>query len=327
MSSPTPPLSEDYLEVVRALPRPTEGQTDCFARYVSSAHSWYKHLPLAPRVPFFLFLDPTAGMSLTYTHSPDGTFPCRVQEITDESTRFHYTWQTTRDYRRRFGFWNYHAAGRPRPGEPAEVDPAAVPVEFLTPGGVWRPIADAVKEAGTVYLNAAVHPHPNLAIWSLRVEQFWPAAAADLQAADPVSGRAGLDLLLSSALRRPDGRDTGAGPEEAALPERLLEVIRAAVAEHRHGQVWLWPDQEWLDSLLAEGATREQFPAILRFAEREQARHLASLSPARARQGTQEVGTAANLGSALAEERLLQLAEMRQAMRRVLAVVYPSTAL
>jgi hypothetical protein len=81
MSGPALPPSEGYLEVVRALRRPTDVQTDCFARYVSAAHSWYKHLPLAPWVPFFLFLDPNAGMSLSYTPGPDGSFTCHKKTV------------------------------------------------------------------------------------------------------------------------------------------------------------------------------------------------------------------------------------------------------
>ena len=64
-SSPTSrrgqPMNESgqgYLDVVRRLPAPTVGQTMRFARFVSMAHSWYKHLPIRPKVPFVFYLDP-----------------------------------------------------------------------------------------------------------------------------------------------------------------------------------------------------------------------------------------------------------------------------
>ena len=95
----------DYLEVIKKLPIPTESQTDQFALFVSDAHSWYKHLPLYPGQPFFFYLDPNAGRSLVRTQTGDMVFV----DITDDSPLFHYTWQTTEQYRKRFGFWNYYA--------------------------------------------------------------------------------------------------------------------------------------------------------------------------------------------------------------------------
>jgi hypothetical protein len=59
----------DYLAIIRQLPRPTLAQTERFARYVSGAHSWYKHLPIRRKVPFVFFLDPGAGMNLVRTRA------------------------------------------------------------------------------------------------------------------------------------------------------------------------------------------------------------------------------------------------------------------
>ena len=61
--------TKDYVGVIRQLPRPTVAQTERFARYVSSAHSWYKHLPIHPKVPFVFYLDPGAGMSRVHTRT------------------------------------------------------------------------------------------------------------------------------------------------------------------------------------------------------------------------------------------------------------------
>lgn len=70
--------------------RPTVEQYENFAQYIVDAHSWYKHLPLLKGTEFTVFLNPTAG----------GDF--------DESNpRRHYSWSTTKEYRRRFGYLDF----------------------------------------------------------------------------------------------------------------------------------------------------------------------------------------------------------------------------
>ena len=103
--------TRDYLGLVRGLPRPTWEQTFRFAWFVAGAHNGYKHLPADGDVPFSFFLDPHAGGDLVMT--PPGERS--MVAITDDSSPFHDTWQTTATYRRRFGRWNYHpgVSGRP----------------------------------------------------------------------------------------------------------------------------------------------------------------------------------------------------------------------
>src|SRR5215470_17737470 len=130
------PDADDYVRIARQLPRPTLAQTERFARYVSSAHSWYKHLPLAPKVPFVFYLDPGAGMNLVQARTGETA----LVPITDESTRFHYTWQKTEDYRRRFGHWNYHAGHGTSflyAGEGGVVSTAGAGLAVLTDAGEW----------------------------------------------------------------------------------------------------------------------------------------------------------------------------------------------
>src|SRR5215472_1124014 len=53
---------DDYLGLVRELPSPTPEQRQNFVDYVSTAHSWYKHLPLClPGTRFYFYVDPSAG--------------------------------------------------------------------------------------------------------------------------------------------------------------------------------------------------------------------------------------------------------------------------
>lgn len=94
-----------YAEVASKLPIPTQEQTREFAEFVTGAHSWYKHMRVHPPSPFVFFLDPNAGRAMVHLSDDEVVFV----DNTDESSQFHYTWQTTEAYRRRFGFWNYEA--------------------------------------------------------------------------------------------------------------------------------------------------------------------------------------------------------------------------
>ena len=86
------------------LPRPSLEQVDNFVKFVSGAHSWYKHLPLLPPgMPFFFFLDPFSGYDKRF--SRDGSVV--HVERTENSERLHYSWMFTRTYRERFGHLDY----------------------------------------------------------------------------------------------------------------------------------------------------------------------------------------------------------------------------
>jgi hypothetical protein len=92
-----------YVEVAKSLPKPTPEQTARFASFVADAHSWYKHLPLYPKTPFFFFLDPTAGMKFQPGLSGEGGTYVESLE-----GGIHYSDMPTAVYRKRFGHWNYH---------------------------------------------------------------------------------------------------------------------------------------------------------------------------------------------------------------------------
>ncbi len=146
----------DYLEVIKKLPIPTESQTNQFALFVSDAHSWYKHLPVYPGQPFFFYLDPNAGRSLVRTQTGDMVFV----DITDESPRFHYTWQTTEQYRKRFGFWNYYAnygSSFLFAGEGGVIDTKGAGRMILSSSSGWLKVPDDLMEVGKVFLTFLVH--------------------------------------------------------------------------------------------------------------------------------------------------------------------------
>ena len=159
-----------YLDIIRQYPIPTDEQTRAFAVYVAGAHSWYKHLPVYPPAPFCFYLDPNAGRSMTISADGDMAF----EDIVDESTRFHYTWQLTETYREHLGYWNYFApygthfqfarAGKlidTRQSGDAEGSPV-----ILVPKVGWLALPVALVQAGTAGVTALVHEHRNLhAYW------------------------------------------------------------------------------------------------------------------------------------------------------------------
>lgn len=94
--------------------RPTAAQYRAFGEHLCKAHSWYKHLPLLSGRTFVVFIAPDAGMqrsALVPYDGPDADFSivtlAESCEYTDEDPRLHYSWKTTREYRRRFGHLDY----------------------------------------------------------------------------------------------------------------------------------------------------------------------------------------------------------------------------
>jgi hypothetical protein len=96
---------------LRSLPPPTEDQYRAFAEHVGEAHSWYKHLPLLTGGQFVVFVAPDAGIGRLVARI-DGpelqlVTPPEGPVFTEAHPRLHYSWRTTEEYRRRFGFLDY----------------------------------------------------------------------------------------------------------------------------------------------------------------------------------------------------------------------------
>ena len=175
-------LPDKYLELVRALPRPSLEQTYRFAWFVAGAHSWYKKLPTHGTAPFVFYLDPYAGFSTRYYANGKTA----VEEITDESDRSHYTWQTTADYHRRFGHWNYDAD---TPGEGASVSDGE---------GNWIAVPRPFLEAGRADVNAFMHR--NTINWFWRPE---PGEEARQFLGDPAAVAFGKEWGPADRLAKP----------------------------------------------------------------------------------------------------------------------------
>jgi hypothetical protein len=90
---------------------PTEDQYRAFAEHVGKAHSWYKHLPLLTGGQFVVFVAPDAGIGCRVARIVGGAVqlmtPPEGPVFTEANPRLHYSWRTTEEYRRRFGFLDY----------------------------------------------------------------------------------------------------------------------------------------------------------------------------------------------------------------------------
>ena len=158
--------NRDYRRVVQSLPRPSIAQTARFAEYVAGAHSWYKHLPLYPKKPFYFFLDPNAGKRIIY----DKNGAVRLEEETDDAG-FHYTHQTTKSYIRNFGLWNYRANYGSTfylPSGDGDVLSSEnnIGLNILDLNGNKLPVSNEFLDQGTAYLSAFVHSETNISIWT-----------------------------------------------------------------------------------------------------------------------------------------------------------------
>jgi hypothetical protein len=186
---PTVLSLQDYRALVGNLLLPTAEQRRDFIDYVSSAHSWYKHLPhFLPGEPFYFFLDEFSAYDLVSLE--DGSYS--LEERKEQG--FHYSDIPTAEYRARFGFLNYAcAAGTavfPLSHE-AMVVPRDKIVEVVRDDGVQCRLPQAVLDAGRVELTSVIFPGN----WDPRIG--WPSEPRRKPSWPSESGgQATLDKIL-----------------------------------------------------------------------------------------------------------------------------------
>ncbi len=321
------PDSGDYVRVVRGLPHPTLAQTERFARFVSDAHSWYKHLPVCPPVPFVFYLDPGAGMTLVRTRTGETA----LVEVTDQSTPFHYTWQKTEDYRRRFGHWSYHAAYGTSfmyAGEGGVVSTAGAGLKVLAESGEWLAVPADLAGRGTALVSALVHPSPNLGIWAGYPERF---GLAEVSEAEDDGFPPGTNPVLRRLWRliQANRRDRPTLAELVkSVPEHLLELAKhsapgpsSAIWHWPDGAGWDWPGEDWLEQLRAAGLGEGLISSAVKYVEGKQLRLVKAPNRLRGPPGCPSE-VLLRLADALSEERGWQLAGMTEAMTRFAEAVY-----
>jgi len=223
---------EGYLSLVRGLPLPSAEQRRNFVDFVSTAHSWYKHLTVFfPGALFYFFIDRAAGCDWLVFRDGSHAIAERKKQ------GFHYSAIPTAEYRARFGFLSYSAAEGTTvllSGEPLSFPRdkvVAIPGEDDGLCGLPQPIL----EAGRVELTGIVHPRfGELPWWGWGSESGSPAQ---------------LDQPLQDALR------TIHWPSESG-GRRTLERIFERVAYLRDGSETPPVDP---DPILAELMASEGF--------------------------------------------------------------------
>lgn len=224
-----PQHMEAYRKVVGALPAPSKEQVDGFVDFVSSAHSWYKQIPIVPPgIPFHFFLNPYVACELVTLRSK--------LEYRERSTRgFHYSDWPTEDYRRKCGYLDYRESPE---SIPAICDPEDVRANrdrrILVP--------DEILRAGLVHLTGLIHPQAsNPMTWVFLAQRFpwfleasWPEDVEanemwfklvdlakryhELPPLDAESFAQGLELFISPE------RERQKGLMRAAI-ERVLQLV------------------------------------------------------------------------------------------------------
>jgi len=188
---PQPPFAEEggYLASVRLLPAPSPRQIENFVRFAGGAKSWYKHLPVRPPGgPMCFFLDANAGRDRLRRRGHRVLY----RDRTAQTEKLHYSWMTTEEYRRRFGYLSFCCPygssiwmDEKIEGEIWTRDPNFTEPLIETQAGRLARVPESVLHAGTCWLTRTVHERTDAA----RLRKGWPRAAKELDAvAEPLSG-------------------------------------------------------------------------------------------------------------------------------------------
>jgi|CXWL01.1.fsa_nt_gi hypothetical protein len=197
----------EYISLTSSLPIPTVEQMEDFTRFVSKAHSWYKHLPLLmPGVPLYFFLDPTAGMQRIVRSDGSLTVSERVE------TGLHYSWIPTVEYRSRFGYLAFSkTAGSSVSlvGSSGETfissdDGALI---YDSDGGHLCRLPHEVLEAGTACVSGVIHSlAADAQIWIHQLRRTpvpeWPAESGGADVLQKIFDRCRTILQDRSKIER-----------------------------------------------------------------------------------------------------------------------------
>jgi hypothetical protein len=242
---------EQYRSAFRQSDRPSDEQIENFVDYVANAHSWYKHLPLAPPGrTFWFYMDPVAGCDVFAQE--DGSF--RAKERTSERG-FHYNYRNTAYWRSHFAVLQFHSNEGNNflvPGTGTFTrSPHELPMVFMPDGKLHR--IPPEMDAGTTELNGIIHGHftreLSVLSWFLCAGRFETSAsvchegghrAADDERPNPYTaewseeygGNSLRDLVASEVRAQPRGNRS---PDSHPFLAAALERIRT----NQHGKMRL----------------------------------------------------------------------------------------
>lgn len=146
--APSGEVLKSYLDLVRALPVPTDGQVEAFLSFVSEADNWLKLLPLHGGPQLTVWLDPNAGARVNRV-AHTGKYV--VEPLTPRSELLHGSEMPTDEYRRRHGFLTYHVqtGGGTAGVEDGVLVRAMLPEPGVIHAGELVPVPDRLRGTGT----------------------------------------------------------------------------------------------------------------------------------------------------------------------------------
>jgi len=214
------PMPVEKVLMDRLSLRPTPKQYRAFCDHLCDAHSWYKHLPLLTGERFVVFCASDAGIGCLVAEQvgvgsdnvPKFTLvtPPEGPEFTRKNPRIHYSWKTTKEYRRRFGYLDYMWSGGP--DEPRARD-AGPPLR----------LPQRLEERCSFVL------YPYVSAESFPESLYWrhQEAIAQLRAGATHPDR---EAVLEVA-QLVEARDTAQGSQRQLLINRMLEASDALRAQ------------------------------------------------------------------------------------------------
>jgi hypothetical protein len=220
---PLPSFADEksYLRTVAGLPTPTAEQMNDFVTYVAGAKSWYKHLPVhPPGSPMHFYLDPNAGRDRLrrWGHQVIS------RDRTEQTQKIHYSWMTTVEYRRRFGYLAFCCPDvtsvfmtEMLDDGNATLDPnVSSPFVEMTPGRLVL-VPEAVLEAGACLLTRTVHARTDAAsLW-----KKWNQTANPDHKTEPLRGYWPRIACLCAEM----GREAPGIKSVLGLEKELTEII------------------------------------------------------------------------------------------------------
>ena len=163
--------SNEYLDIVRKLPRPSLDQTMNFLNAFSTFHSWYKKLGYPKGKAFLFYLDPNAGRLFYYKGIKDYYYSDSWQEnlpihtttpgLPENDKPFQLNYNATKRYLTRYGHWCYYTNGGDTIWEITEENGmieeyTGIGYNILTPENKLILMPDDIKELGTVEINKLI---------------------------------------------------------------------------------------------------------------------------------------------------------------------------
>ncbi len=258
---PLPAFADEqaYLRSVAQLPIPTHEQIADFVIFVSGAKSWYKHLPARPPgAAMYFYLDPNAGRDRLRRWGHQVIY----RDRTEHTEQIHYSWMTTQEYRRRFGYLAYCCptstgiwTDEMLEDGVATLDPnVSEPLVELDPGRLLL-VPEVVLDAGACSLTRTVHARTDAgSLWRKWRKETEQSAEDPGIGADSLTGywpRIGV-LCEELAREAPGVRDylrTRPVPLPPLLPDsypadkenairrvRALEAELTALIDKQHAQ-------------------------------------------------------------------------------------------